>query len=97
MYWAKTNGIKIDTAVLFIKLAIENTLNKKFKPGGPVAMYESVESGISPLMAIPRNTQEIEKDIRRKEAAAEPKGTRNQAEAIQTKKTYPRRPPRNWY
>ena len=32
----------------------------KFNPGGPVAMYESAESRISPLMLIPRNTQEIE-------------------------------------
>ena len=28
MYWAKTNGIKIDTAVLFIKLAIEEMVKK---------------------------------------------------------------------
>ena len=56
MYWAKTNGIKIDTAVFFVKLEIEEML-KKFNPGGPVAMYESAESGISPLMVIPRTTQ----------------------------------------
>ena len=32
-------------------------------------MYESVESGISPLMMIPKTTQEIEEDILREEAA----------------------------
>ena len=34
-------------------------------------MYESVESGISPLMVIPRTTQEIKEDIRREEAEAD--------------------------
>ena len=49
MYWAKTNGIEIDTAVFFVKLAIEEMVNTKFNPGGPVAMYETSDSGISPL------------------------------------------------
>ena len=35
MYWAKTNGIEIDTAVFFVKLAIEDMVKKKFNPGGP--------------------------------------------------------------
>ena len=46
----------------------------KFNPGDSVAMYESSESGISPLMVIPRTTQEIEEEIRREEAAAESQG-----------------------
>ena len=41
MYWAKTNGIGIDTAVFFFKLEIEETVKTKFNPGGPVEMYES--------------------------------------------------------
>ena len=57
MYWAKTNGIKIDTVVFFFNLEIEEMLKTKFNPGGPVAMHESAESGISPLMMIPRTTQ----------------------------------------
>ena len=69
VYWSKTNGIDIDTSILFVKLAIEEMLNTKFNPWGPVAMYESVESGISPLMMIPKTTQEIEEDILREEAA----------------------------
>ena len=59
MYWTKTNGIKIDTAVLFVKLAIEEMVKTKFNPGGPVEMYESTEIGISPLVMIPRTTQKI--------------------------------------
>ena len=59
MYWANTNGIEIDTAVFFVKTEIEETV-KKINLRGPVAMYESAESGISPLMVIPRTTQEIE-------------------------------------
>ena len=35
MYWAKTNGIEIDTAVFFVKMEIEETVKTKFKPGGP--------------------------------------------------------------
>ena len=46
MYWANTNGIKIDIAVFFVKLAIEEMVKTKFNPGGPVAMYESAESVI---------------------------------------------------
>ena len=60
-------------------------------------MYESAESGISPLMVIPRIIQEIEEDIKREESEAESQGTRTQAEAPQMKKSDPRRPPRNWY
>ena len=59
MYWAKKNGIEIDTAVFFVKLSIEEMV-KNINPGGPVAMYESAEIGISPLMVIPRTTQETE-------------------------------------
>ena len=60
MYWAKTNGIKIDIAIFFVKLEIEEMAKTKFNLVGPVAMYENAESGISPLMVIPRTTQEIE-------------------------------------
>ena len=60
MYWAKTNEIEIYTAVFFFKLKIEDMVNTKFNPGGLVTMYESAESGISPLMVITRTTQEIE-------------------------------------
>ena len=42
MYWNMTNGIEIDTVVLFVKMEIEEMINTKFNPGGPVAMYESV-------------------------------------------------------
>ena len=49
-------------------------------------MYESTESGISPLMVIPRTIQEIEEDIRWEEAASECQGTRTQSEALQKKK-----------
>ena len=48
-------------------------------------MYERAESRISPLMVIPRTTQDIEEDIRREEAEAESQGTRSQAEALQMK------------
>ena len=34
-------------------------------------MYESAEGGISPLMVIPRNTQETKEEIQREEAAAD--------------------------
>ena len=57
IYWAKTNGIEIDTAVFFVKLAIEEMVKTKFNPGGPVETYESAESGILPLMVIPITTQ----------------------------------------
>ena len=57
MYWANTNGIKVDTVVLFVNLSIEEMLKTKFNPGGTVAVYESAESGISPLIVIPRTTQ----------------------------------------
>ena len=85
MYWAKTNGIKIDTAVFFVNLEIKKMVKKKFNPGGPVEMYESAESGISPLMVIPITTKEFEEEIRQEEAAAASNGTRTQEEALQIK------------
>ena len=60
LYWDKTNDIENDTAVFFVKLEIEEIVKTKFNPGGPVAMYKSAESGISPLMVIPRTTLKIE-------------------------------------
>ena len=64
MYWSKTNGIEIDTAVLFVKLEIEEMVKTKFNPGGLVAIYESAEISISQLIVIPLTTQEIEEEIR---------------------------------
>ena len=87
--WARDNGIEIDTSVFFVKLAIEEIVKTKFNPGGPVAVYESAESGISPLMVLPRTTHEIEEEIRREEAADESQGTRTHAEALRLKKTTP--------
>ena len=49
-------------------------------------MYEIAESGISPLMMIPRATQEIEENIWQEEAAAESQGTRTQLGPLQMKK-----------
>ena len=57
MYWAKKNGIEIDTSIFLVKMAIEEMVKTKFNPGGPMAMYESAESDISPLIVIPRTTQ----------------------------------------
>ena len=45
-------------------------------------------------MVIPRTTQDTEKDILWEEAASEYQGTRNKSEALHTKKTDPRRPPK---
>ena len=63
VYWGKTNGIEIDTVVLFVNLEIEMMVKTKFNPGGPVTMYESTDSGIVPSMVIPRTTQKIEEYI----------------------------------
>ena len=41
IYWAKTNGIEIDTTMFFVELTIEEMVKTKFNPGGLVAMYES--------------------------------------------------------
>ena len=35
MYWAKKNGTEIDTAVLFVKLVIEEMVKTKIQPGRP--------------------------------------------------------------
>ena len=86
IYWSKTNGIEIDTVVLNINMTIEEIVNTNFNPGGLVAIYESVESGTSPLMVIPRTTQEIEEYNCREEAAAESQGTRTQLGPLQMEK-----------
>ena len=41
MFWAKINGIEIDTAVFFVNLEIEEIVKTEFNLRGPVAMYES--------------------------------------------------------
>ena len=65
MYWSEMNGIDIYTAGFFVKLEIKDMVKTMFNPGGPVVMYESVKSGASPLLVIPRTTQEFEGDIQR--------------------------------
>ena len=57
---AKKNGIEIDTEIFFVNLEIKGMVKTEFNPGGPVAMYESAESGISPLMVISITAQVIE-------------------------------------
>ena len=42
MYWAKKNGIEIDTAVPSVNMEIKEKAKTKFNPGGPGAMYERV-------------------------------------------------------
>ena len=54
IYWSNTILIDIDTKVLFVNLSIEKMVETKINPGGLVTMYESAESGISPLMMITR-------------------------------------------
>ena len=61
IYWANTNGIGIYTAVFFVNLAIEEMVKTKFNPGGSVEIYESAESGISPLVVILITTQKLKK------------------------------------
>ena len=85
MYWSNTNGIEVDTDVFFVNMEIEDMVKIKFNPGGLVAMYESAESGISPLMLIPRTTQELEEEIWKEEATAEYQGTRTQLGPLQMK------------
>ena len=48
-------------------------------------IYESAESGISPLIVVPITTQKIEEGVRQEEAAAESQGTRTQSEALEIK------------
>ena len=79
IYWENKNGIEIDIAVFFINLEIQETVKNKFNPGVLVEMYESAESGILPLMVIPRTTQEIEEYIWWEEAASGYQVTRTQS------------------
>ena len=74
MYWAKTNVIEIDTAILFAKLEIEETVKTKFDPGGPVATYESAESGTSPFMVIPIMHKKLKKILGEKRRKMNIKG-----------------------
>ena len=93
MYCSKINGIEIDTSVFFVNIAIEDMVKTKFNPGGLVSIYESVESGISPLMVIPKTTQVIEEYNCREEGAAESQGTRTQLVPLQ-KKSRSKAPPK---
>ena len=60
IFWAKTNGIYIETVIFFLNMTIEEMVKTNFNQGDPVEMHESAESGISPLLVISKTTQEIE-------------------------------------
>ena len=83
--------------MFFLKLVIEEMVKTNFNQEVLVAMYESAESGISPLMVIPRTKQEIKVNIWQEEADAKYWGKQTQSEALHMNKDDPRRPPRNWY
>ena len=69
----------------------------KFNPGVPVAMYESAESGISPLMVIPELHKKSKNILGGKRHKLNLKGQELKRRHSRRKKSDPRRPPRNWY
>ena len=51
--WARMKRITIEKAILFLKLTLEDTIKLRFTPGGSVAVFESAENGMTPLMVLP--------------------------------------------
>ena len=74
MYWAKTNGIEIDTAVFFVKIVFEDMVQKERTQED---RWQCIKVW-KVRFHIPRTTQKAEEEIRREEAAAESQGTMTQ-------------------
>ena len=51
--WTRIKRITIEKAILFLKLTLEDMIKRKFTPGGLVAIFESAENEINPLMILP--------------------------------------------
>ena len=95
--WAKAKGIAIHKGFHLSKTALDDLVDLRFNPGGAVAVYESAEMGISPLLCLPKNSAEVEQELMQEEADKMSEGTRTKAEALRLRKTDPRTPPRNYY
>ena len=55
--WAKAKGIAIHKGFNLSKTALDDLVDLKFNLGGAVAVYDSAEMGISPLLCLPKTQQ----------------------------------------
>ena len=51
--WTRMKRIMIEKAILFLKLTLEDTIKLRFTPGGSVAVFESANNSMTPIMLLP--------------------------------------------
>ena len=78
-------------------MTVDDIVDIRPKPGGPLAVYESEELGLSPLMCLPQTTQVVEQAMTLEDAEEESAGMRTKEESMQRRKSEPRLPPRGYY
>ena len=97
MYWAKKNGIEIDTSVFFVKLAIDEMAKTKFNPRGPVEMHESAKMVFHHCLWSQGLQRKLKKIFRGKRQQLNLKSQELNRRHWRWKKSDPRRLPRKWY
>ena len=61
--------ITIEKAVLFLKVILEDMINIRFTTGGSVAVFESVNNDMTPLMVLTWGAREVEEEWIKKQEA----------------------------
>ena len=56
-------------SIFFLKFSLEDIIKLIFTPGVLVAVFESSESGITPLMVLPQDARAVEEGLRKYLAA----------------------------
>ena len=91
--WADNHKVEIDHSVFLEQWWLEDMLDVKPNPGGPVAIYAQAEKGVSPLAFMPKSPDRITELQRRETAAKESRNNWGFGDAMKWGKTDPSDPP----
>lgn len=95
--WSKKMGIDIDRGIFFTKETIDDIVKLRFNSAGICATLTSCEKGISNLLCLPREANEIEAIKLFEQAVEETKATRTLKEAERIANSTTRDPPTDYH
>lgn len=94
--WADKHSVRLDKRVYFSDKFLEALVKMKLNPGACVAVYESCDEGLSPLVCRPLSAAAIEVLRRNEEARRESANNRSYSESLKIGKKAPTTPPHDY-
>ena len=94
--WASDHGFKIDPAIFFPLTFVEDIVALNLNPGECVAIFSSIDKGLTPMACRPRSAAAVEyiKSVERAKEASD--GNRTFDEALKLSKSDPTTPPEGY-